>query len=75
MLQWPWKLIQRNTAAADPSDQTATKKKKAADGRSLIVELFNLDHDSTESTNLATANPRKVDELTAHLQQAWRAPR
>ena len=75
VLQWPWKLIQRNTASANSSDPTAAKKKKAADGSSLIVELFNLDRDPTESTNLASANQAIVEELTARMRQAWRDPK
>jgi len=39
------------------------------------VELFNVDRDSTESNNVANANPRIVEELTAYLQQAWRDPK
>ena len=74
VLKWPWKLLHRNTASADPSAQTAGKKKAAA-GKPLIVELFNLDRDPTESTNLANANPRIVEELTAHMHQSWRDPK
>ena len=75
VLKWPWKLIHLNTASAAASVQPAAKKKKSAEGKSLIVELFNLDRDPTESTNLANANPRIVEELTAHMQQAWRDPK
>ena len=75
MLKWPWKLIHRNTASADTSAPSSAKKKKSAEGKSLIVELFNVDRDSTESNNVANANPRIVEELTAYLQQAWRDPK
>jgi arylsulfatase A-like enzyme len=75
VLKWPWKLIHLNTASADVSAQPAAKKKKSADGKSLTVELFNLDRDPTESSNLANANPRIVEELTAYMQQAWRDPK
>jgi arylsulfatase A-like enzyme len=75
VLRWPWKLIHRNTASADTSAQSSSKKKKSAEGQSLIVELFNVDRDATESTNVANANPRIVAELTADMQQAWRDPR
>ena len=75
VLKWPWKLIHRNTASADASAPSSAKKKKSAEGKSLIVELFNVDRDSTESNNVATANPRIVEELTAYLQQAWRDPK
>jgi arylsulfatase A-like enzyme len=74
-LKWPWKLIHRNTASADPSGSSSAKKKKSAEGKSLIVELFNLNLDSTESNNVATANPRIVEELTGYMQQAWRDPK
>ena len=73
VLKWPWKLIHLNTASADPSAQPAAKK-KSADGKSLTVQLFNLDLDPTESTNVANANPQIVEELTAHMRQSWRDP-
>ena len=60
VLKWPWKLIHRNTASADTSAQSSSKKKKSAEGQSLIVELFNVDRDA---------------ELTADMQQAWRDPK
>ncbi len=75
VLKWPWKLIHRNTASADTSAPSSAKKTKSAGGKSLIVELFNVDRDSTESNNVANANPRIVEELTACLQQAWRDPK
>ena len=75
VLKWPWKLIHRNTASADTSALSSSKKKKSAEGQSLIVELFNVDRDATESTNVANANPRIVAELTADMQQAWRDPK
>ena len=75
LLKWPWKLLQRNTASVDASAQPAAKKKKSVEGKSLIVELFNLDRDPTESTNLANANPQIVEELTAYMHQAWRDPK
>jgi arylsulfatase A-like enzyme len=75
VLKWPWKLIHRNTASADNSGPSSPKKKKSAEGQSLIVELFNLDRDPTESSNVANANPRIVEELTADMQQAWRDPK
>jgi hypothetical protein len=34
-----------------------------------------LNLDSTESNNVATANPRIVEELTGYMQQAWRDPK
>jgi hypothetical protein len=75
VLKWPWKLIHRNTASAEASAQSSAKKKKSAEGKTLIVELFNLDRDSTESNNVANTNPRIVEELTAFMQRAWRDPK
>jgi arylsulfatase A-like enzyme len=74
VLKWPWKLLHLNTASADATVLPAAKKKKSAEGKSLIVQLYNLDRDPTESTNVANANPRIVAELTAYMQQAWRNP-
>jgi arylsulfatase A-like enzyme len=75
VLKWPWKLLHLNTASADTSAPSSAKKKKSAEGKSLIVELFNLDRDPTESTNVANSNPRIVEELTTSMQQAWRDPK
>jgi len=75
VLKWPWKLIHRNTASAEASAQSSAKKKKSAEGKTLIVELFNLDLDSTESNNVANTNPRIVEELAAYMHQAWRDPK
>jgi len=75
VLKWPWKLLHLNTASADTSAQSSAKKKKSAEGKSLIVELFNVDRDPTESTNVANSNPRIVEELTTFMQQAWRDPK
>ena len=75
MLKWPWKLLHLNTASANTSAQSSAKKKKSAEGKSLIVELFNLERDPTESTNVANSNPQVVEELTAYMQQAWRDPK
>ena len=75
VLKWPWKLLHLNTDSADATAQTAAKKKRSPEGKSLIVQLFNLDRDPTESVNLAHANPQIVEELTASMQQAWRDPK
>jgi arylsulfatase A-like enzyme len=76
VLKWPWKLIHLNTASADASAQPAAKKKKkAAEGKSLIVELFNLDRDPTESKNVAPENPQILKELETIMQQSWRDPK
>jgi hypothetical protein len=71
----PCARARRSCASADASAPSSAKKKKSAEGKSLIVELFNVDRDSTESNNVANANPRIVEELTAYMQQAWRDPK
>jgi len=74
VLQWPWKLIHLNTAFAAPaagSDQISPAR-KAAPPKPLVVQLFNLETDVTESINLASEHSAKVKELEAILQQAWR---
>jgi len=65
VLKWPWKLIHRNTGNV---------KKKTAEAKPLIVELFNLDSDPAESKNVAPENPEIVKELEAIMKQAWRDP-
>ncbi|MEI7851062.1 MAG: arylsulfatase [Kiritimatiellales bacterium] len=65
VLKWPWKLIHRNTANA---------KKKSAEAKPLIVELFNMNSDPTESKNVAAENPEIVKELEAIMKQSWRDP-
>ena len=65
VLKWPWKLIHRNTGNV---------KKKTAEVKPLIVELFNLDSDPAESKNVAPENPEIVKELEAIMKQAWRDP-
>lgn len=77
VLKWPWKLLHLNTGSADSSDEsesTAAKKRPAA-VKALVVELFNLEKDPTESKNVAAENPQLLGELEAIMQQAWRDPK
>lgn len=77
VLKWPWKLLHLNTGSADSSDEsesTAAKKRPAA-VKALVVELFNLETDPTESKNVAAENPQLLGELEAIMQQAWRDPK
>lgn len=79
VLQWPWKLLHLNTGAAtaadelDASDKSAAKKKPVA-AKPLVVQLFNLETDPTESVNVAPKYPELVKELETLMQQAWRQP-
>jgi arylsulfatase A-like enzyme len=77
VLKWPWKLLHLNTGSADSSDEsesTAAKKRPAA-VKALVVELFNLETDPTESKNVAAENPQLLGELEPIMQQAWRDPK
>ena len=73
VLRWPWKLIHRNVLTAGASTGPGVTK-PSAEGASLIVELFNLDSDPTESRNVARENPELVKTLEALMKQAWRDP-
>ena len=77
VLKWPWKLLHLNTGSIDQSDESESPaaKKRPAAVKSLVVELFNLEADPTESKNVASENPRLVAELEAIMQQAWRDPK
>ena len=76
VLQWPWKLLHLNTGSAEASDEpeNSAAKKKPAAVKSLVVQLFNLEADPTESKNVASENPKLVEELAAIMKQAWRDP-
>lgn len=74
VLKWPWKLIHLNTRAEQQTAGAVTNGKKARGGQSLEIELFNLDDDPAESNNVAESHPRIVEELSMHMQQAWREP-
>jgi arylsulfatase A-like enzyme len=73
VLKWPWKLIHLNTDSEKASTQPIDKN-KSAKAKRLVVQLFNLENDPTESTNAADANPQIVEELTVQMKQAWREP-
>ncbi len=74
VLQWPWKLLHLNTGAADPS-AAPPRKSKTAGGKQLVVQLFNLERDPTEATNVAPENPQIVRELDVLMRQSWRDPK
>ncbi len=68
LLEWPWKLIHLNTGAVDGK---AARKGKAAP---LQVQLFNLEDDISEQTNLAEQHPDIVKRLQEKMQAEWREP-
>ena len=76
VLKWPWKLLHLNTGSAEASDESgkSTAKKKVTAPKPLVVQLFNLEDDPTESKNVAKENPELVKELEALMKQAWRNP-
>jgi arylsulfatase A-like enzyme len=63
-LKWPWKLIQQNTGA----------DKKAKKNLKMTRELYNLETDIGEETNLATQHPEIVAELEKLLKDSYREP-
>lgn len=67
VLQWPWKLIHLNTGAVGK-----TKAKDKA--QPLQVQLFNLDQDSGEQTNVEKDHPDIVKELEAKMRASWQEP-
>lgn len=70
ILQWPWKLIHLNTN----SKETAAKQKTPEGRNGLTVQLFNLESDPAEASNVASENPQKVKELEVFMKEAWRDP-
>lgn len=74
VLQWPWKLIHLNTGAARPGGGNAPGKKGQGKPRALEVELYNLESDIGEETNVAKDNAGKVAELEGLMRGAWREP-
>jgi arylsulfatase A-like enzyme len=70
VLQWPWKLIHLNTGAVAKGGKGKAKGKVA----SMQVQLFNLDHDSGEETNVAAQHPDVVRSLEAKMKEAWQEP-
>ena len=73
VLKWPWKLIHLNTDSEGGTTNVDSKKKPNA-AKPLTIQLFNLEHDPAEATNVADTNPKVVAELTAIMRQAWRNP-
>lgn len=73
VLQWPWKLIHLKTGITDASlakkVMTNTVTLKAPE-----AQLFNLDVDPAEQTNLAVENPAIVKRLELIMQEAWTTP-
>ncbi len=65
VLKWPWKLIHLNT---NPNGKNKGKPKP------LQKQLFNLDTDVGEQTNLADQNPAVVAELEALMNSSWTEP-
>ncbi len=76
VLKWPWKLLHLNTGSLGQSDESeeTTAKKKPAAAKPLVIQLFNLETDPTESTNVAPENPQILKELETIMQQSWRNP-
>lgn len=72
VLQWPWKLIHLNTGVMD--QKPAGKAKAQAPAKPLIVELYNLDSDPAEETNVADKNPDTVKKLEKLMQESYREP-
>jgi arylsulfatase A-like enzyme len=71
VLEWPWKLIHLNTGASRPG---AAEKKNQGKPRPLEVELYNLEADPGEETNVAKDNAAKVAELEGMMRSAWQEP-
>jgi len=65
VLKWPWKLIHLNTGGA------AKGKAKA---KAVEKQLYNLETDIGEETNLAADKPEIVAELEKLMQASYRAP-
>jgi arylsulfatase A-like enzyme len=69
VLKWPWKLIHLNTM-----QQPGAGKGVAQPAKKLQVQLFNLEADPGELTNVAEANENLVKELEGLMQQSWQEP-
>ncbi len=76
VLQWPWKLIHLNTGRSRPAQKQGGPGKPARPpGRAVLqVELYNLETDPGEMTNVAPQNAEKVAALRQLMQEAWREP-
>jgi arylsulfatase A-like enzyme len=71
VLQWPWKLIHLNTGSEIAAGGGA---KRPAAAKGLVRQLFNLETDPAEASNVATENPEKVKALEEILKRSWRDP-
>ena len=56
-LEGPWKIVFRNQGVLDESR-----------GKPTQIELYNLDRDISETTNIATSHPEIVRRLTQNLE-------
>ena len=76
VLKWPWKLLHLNTGSLGQAEESeeATAKKGQAAAKPLVIQLFNLETDPTESKNVASENPEILKELEIIMKQAWRDP-
>jgi arylsulfatase A-like enzyme len=76
VLRWPWKLLHLNTGTLGLSEESeeTTAKKGPAVAKQLVIQLFNLETDPTESKNVASENPEILKELEIIMKQAWRDP-
>jgi hypothetical protein len=61
--EWPWKLHRIEAGAA----KEGKKKKKAAD---VVFELYNLEDDPMEETDVAAEQPDRVKAMRMELE-AW----
>ena len=67
VLQWPWKLIHLHTGGLSPGKPAQTAPPPE-------VQLFNLNEDPGETTNVASAHPERVAELGKAMKEAYRPP-
>ena len=67
LLKWPWKLIHLNTGNQAQGPKSGKRKP-------LEVQLFNLDGDFGEHTNVAAEHPEIVASLEGLMTGAWREP-
>jgi arylsulfatase A-like enzyme len=72
-----WKLVVNGSATDIADDDEAPtkakkKKKRAAPATAAAFELFNLDSDPSEKTNLADQNPEQLKELRVRYEELAR---
>ena len=68
VLQWPWKLIHLNTG------EGRSKGKSKGNAQPMQVQLFNLENDVAEQSNVAPKHPDIVARLEAKMKEAWQEP-